>query len=42
MARRRRFVRRLRLVPAKVEIEGDDVYYLKRRPAHGVQKTRVA
>ncbi len=32
----------LRLVPAKIEIEGDDVYFLKRCRAHGVQKTRVA
>jgi uncharacterized radical SAM superfamily Fe-S cluster-containing enzyme len=32
----------LRLVPAKVEIEGDDVYYLKRCPEHGVQKTLIA
>jgi tetraether lipid synthase len=32
----------LRLVPAKIEIEGDNVYYLKRCPAHGVQKTLVA
>ena len=32
----------LRLVPTKIEIEGDDVYYLKRCPAHGVQKTLIA
>ena len=32
----------LRLVPAKVEIEGDDVYYLKRCPEHGAQKTLIA
>jgi uncharacterized radical SAM superfamily Fe-S cluster-containing enzyme len=32
----------LRLVPAKIEIEGDHVYYLKRCPEHGVQKTLVA
>ncbi|HEV2548927.1 MAG TPA: radical SAM protein [Stellaceae bacterium] len=32
----------LALVPAKIIFEGDDVFYLKRCAAHGVQKTRVA
>jgi uncharacterized radical SAM superfamily Fe-S cluster-containing enzyme len=32
----------LALVPAKIVIEGDDVFYLKRCPAHGVQKTLVS
>ena len=32
----------LALVPAKIVIEGDDVFYLKRCPEHGAQKTRVA
>ena len=30
------------LVPAKIVIEGDDVYYLKRCERHGVQKTLVS
>jgi len=29
----------LRLVPAKIQIEGDNVFYLKRCPEHGAQKT---
>ena len=32
----------LALVPAKIVFEGDDVFYLKRCPTHGVQKTLVA
>ena len=32
----------LALVPAKIVIEGDDVYYLKRCNTHGVQKTLVS
>ena len=32
----------LRLVPAKIIIEGDNVFYLKRCPDHGAQKTLVA
>src|SRR5262250_2144273 len=32
----------LDLVPAKILIEGDDVFFLKRCPAHGVQKTLVS
>lgn len=32
----------LELVPAKVQIEGDNVFYLKRCPQHGVQKTLVS
>ena len=32
----------LRLVPAKIQIEDDRVYYLKRCPDHGAQKTLVA
>jgi uncharacterized radical SAM superfamily Fe-S cluster-containing enzyme len=32
----------LGLVPAKIVFEGEDVFYLKRCPAHGAQKTRVA
>lgn len=32
----------LRLVNAKVAIEGDDVFYLKRCPDHGAQKTLIA
>ena len=32
----------LRLVPAKIAIEGDDVFYLKRCPAHGAQKTKIS
>lgn len=32
----------LKLVPAKILIEGDEVFYQKRCPAHGVQKTLVA
>jgi tetraether lipid synthase len=32
----------LALVPAKIIFEGDDVFYLKRCAAHGVQKTRIA
>ena len=32
----------LRLVPTKIVIEGDDVYYLKRCPEHGAQKTLIA
>ena len=32
----------LALVPAKIIAEGDDVFYLKRCRAHGVQKTLVA
>jgi uncharacterized radical SAM superfamily Fe-S cluster-containing enzyme len=32
----------LRLVPAKIQIEGDNVFYLKRCPEHGAQKTLIA
>jgi len=32
----------LRLVDAKIVIEGDDVFYLKRCPEHGAQKTLVS
>jgi uncharacterized radical SAM superfamily Fe-S cluster-containing enzyme len=32
----------LRLVNAKIAIEGNDVYYLKRCPAHGAQKTLIS
>jgi len=32
----------LRLVHAKIAIEGDDVYYLKRCPEHGAQKTLIS
>ena len=32
----------LELVPAKIMIEDDDVFYLKRCPEHGVQKTLIA
>jgi len=32
----------LRLVPAKIVIEGDDVFYLKRCTEHGAQKTLVS
>ena len=32
----------LRLVPAKIVIEGDDVFYLKRCREHGAQKTLIA
>lgn len=32
----------LRLSPAKIEIDGDKVYYLKRCSEHGVQKTLVS
>jgi len=32
----------LRLVNAKITIEGDDVYYLKRCPEHGAQKTLIS
>jgi 7,8-dihydro-6-hydroxymethylpterin dimethyltransferase len=32
----------LRLVPAKIAIEGDDVFHLKRCPEHGAQKTRIS
>jgi hypothetical protein len=32
----------LKLVPAKIEIDGVDVYYLKHCPQHGAQKTLVA
>jgi uncharacterized radical SAM superfamily Fe-S cluster-containing enzyme len=32
----------LKLVHAKITIEGDDVFYLKRCPEHGAQKTRVS
>jgi len=32
----------LKLVPAKIEIEGDEVYFLKRCPEHGAQKTLVS
>jgi uncharacterized radical SAM superfamily Fe-S cluster-containing enzyme len=32
----------LRLVHAKVTIEGDDVFYVKRCPEHGTQKTLVS
>src|SRR5262245_52131764 len=30
------------LVPAKIVIEGESVYYLKRCTAHGVQKTLIS
>jgi uncharacterized radical SAM superfamily Fe-S cluster-containing enzyme len=32
----------LRLVPAKIAIEGNNVFYLKRCPEHGAQKTLVS
>jgi uncharacterized radical SAM superfamily Fe-S cluster-containing enzyme len=32
----------LRLVPAKIVIEGDDVFHLKRCTQHGVQKTLIS
>jgi len=32
----------LRLVHAKIVIEGDDVFYLKRCPEHGAQKTLIS
>jgi uncharacterized radical SAM superfamily Fe-S cluster-containing enzyme len=32
----------LRLVNAKITIEGDDVYHLKRCPEHGAQKTLIS
>ena len=32
----------LKLVPAKIVIEGDDVFYLKRCSEHGAQKTLIA
>ena len=32
----------LALVPAKIVCEGDDIFYLKRCRAHGVQKTLIA
>jgi len=32
----------LELVPAKILIEDDEVFYLKRCPAHGVQKTLIS
>ena len=32
----------LKLVPAKIVIEGDDVFYLKRCNEHGAQKTLIA
>ena len=32
----------LKLTPAKILIEGDNVYYLKRCPEHGAQKTLVS
>jgi uncharacterized radical SAM superfamily Fe-S cluster-containing enzyme len=32
----------LKLVPAKIVIEGDDVFYLKRCHEHGAQKTLIA
>lgn len=32
----------LRLVPAKIVIEGDDVFHLKRCPQHGHQKTLIS
>ena len=32
----------LRLVNAKITIEGDDVYFLKRCPEHGAQKTLIS
>jgi uncharacterized radical SAM superfamily Fe-S cluster-containing enzyme len=32
----------LALVPAKIIIEGDNVFYLKRCPEHGAQKTLIA
>ena len=32
----------LRLVPAKIQISGDEVFYEKRCPEHGVQKTLVS
>ena len=31
-----------RLVPAKIRIEGDDVFYEKRCPEHGVRKAHVS
>jgi uncharacterized radical SAM superfamily Fe-S cluster-containing enzyme len=32
----------LQLVHAKVTVEGDDVFYVKRCPEHGTQKTLVS
>src|ERR1700733_15057392 len=32
----------LDLVPAKIVVEGDNVFYLKRCRAHGVQKTLIS
>src|ERR1051325_8010384 len=32
----------LRLVPAKIVFEGDDVFFLKRCAEHGAQKTKIA
>ena len=32
----------LKLVPAKIAFEGNDVYYLKHCRAHGDQKTKIA
>ncbi|HEY1837627.1 MAG TPA: hypothetical protein VGG36_08225, partial [Rhizomicrobium sp.] len=32
----------LRLVPAKIVFEGNDVFYLKRCHEHGAQKTKIA
>ncbi|MGZ5924741.1 MAG: radical SAM protein, partial [Rhizomicrobium sp.] len=32
----------LRLVNAKIAIEGDNVFYLKRCPEHGAQKTLIS
>jgi uncharacterized radical SAM superfamily Fe-S cluster-containing enzyme len=32
----------LRLVPAKIAIEGDNVFHLKRCPEHGAQKTLIS
>jgi len=32
----------LKLVPAKILIEGDNVFYLKRCARHGVQKTKIS
>ncbi len=32
----------LRLIPAKIVIEGDDVFHLKRCAEHGTQKTRIS
>ena len=32
----------LELVPAKIVVEGDDVFYLKRCASHGVQKTLIS